>query len=108
MNRSKLPKIARWMTTDAMLGVVGADVLQVEALGHLVVELNRRALPFPADRVGDVEVDLRPVEVAAALVRPCRSRQRCSSAALQLRLGLSPRWRRRRGTRGGRVASFGW
>ena len=29
-----------------VLGVVGADVFQVEALGHLVVELDRRALPL--------------------------------------------------------------
>ena len=75
MNRSKLPKIARWITTDTMLGVVGADVFQIEALRHLVIELNRRALPLAADRVGDVEVDLRSVERAVALVErrtPCR------------------------------------
>ncbi len=51
-----------------VLGVVGADVLQPEPLRDLIVELNRRALPLPADRVGDVEVDLRPVERAVALV----------------------------------------
>ena len=51
-----------------MLGVVGADVLEVELLRQLVVELDRRALPLPADGVGDVEVDLRPVERAVALV----------------------------------------
>ena len=42
-----------------VLGVVGADVLQVEALRRDVVQLDRGALPLPADRVGDVEVDLR-------------------------------------------------
>src|SRR5688572_32097696 len=30
---------------------------------------NRGALPLPADRVGHVEVDLRPVERAVALVQ---------------------------------------
>ena len=34
--------------------------------GHLVVELNRAALPLAAERVGDVEVDLRAVERAVA------------------------------------------
>ena len=45
-----------------MLGVVGAGVFQIESLRHLVVELDRRALPLAADGVGDVEVNLRPVE----------------------------------------------
>ncbi len=49
-----------------VLGVVCADVLQVEALGRGVVELDRAALPLAAERVRDVEVDLRPVERAVA------------------------------------------
>ena len=68
MNRSKLPKIARWMTTGRWTALSAPDVLQVEPLRHLVIELDRRALPFAADRVGDVEVDLRPVERAVLLV----------------------------------------
>ena len=50
-----------------VLGVVGADILQAEALRHLVVELNRGALPAAAERVGHVQVDLRPVEAAIPL-----------------------------------------
>ena len=42
-----------------MLGVVGPDIFQVEPLRHLVVELDRGALPLAADGVGDVEIDLR-------------------------------------------------
>src|SRR5262252_6789701 len=51
-----------------MLGVVRADVLQIEVLGLHVIELDRRALPLPADGVHDVEVDLRPVERAILFV----------------------------------------
>ena len=65
-----------------VLGVVGADVLQVEPLRHLVVELDRGALPLPADGVGHVEVDLRPVEGAVALVQLVAPGRRASSAAL--------------------------
>ena len=52
----------------AVLGVVGARVGEVEALGHHVVELDGAELPRAADRVGHVQVDLRPVEGAVALV----------------------------------------
>src|SRR3954452_5145136 len=45
-----------------MLGVVGTRIGELEALGHLEVELAGAALPGAAERVGDVEVDLRPVE----------------------------------------------
>ena len=48
--------------------VVGADVLDVEALRHLEVELDRRHLPRAADRVARLHRDLRAVERAAALV----------------------------------------
>src|SRR4030095_3297209 len=51
-----------------MLGVVSADVLEIEPRRNLVVELNRRALPFPPDGIHDVEVDLRAVECAITLV----------------------------------------
>ena len=80
-----------------VLGVVGADVLQVEPLRHLVVELNRRALPLPADRVGDVEVDLRAVERAVALVDRVRLRRppRAPASAPPRR---DPTSRSRRGT----------
>ena len=48
--------------------VVGADVVEVEALRHLEVELDRRHLPGPADRVARLHRDLRAVERAAARV----------------------------------------
>ncbi len=47
-----------------VLVVVVPDVDQPEALGSGVVELDRSELPGPADRVGDVEVDLGTVERA--------------------------------------------
>src|SRR3954454_11003667 len=49
-----------------MLGVVGTRVGELEALGHLEVELAGAALPGATERVGDVEVDLGPVEGALA------------------------------------------
>ena len=72
-----------------MLGVVGADVLQIEVLGLLVIELDRRALPFPADRVGDVEIDLRAVERAVLLVDGV-GHAGALERRLQLRLGMIP------------------
>ena len=45
-------------------GVVGADVGELEPGRHLIVELDGAALPLPAQRVGDVEIDLRAVEGA--------------------------------------------
>ena len=50
-----------------VLGVVGARVDQVEALGE-VVELHGAELPGAPQRVAHVHVDLRPVEGAVALV----------------------------------------
>ena len=49
-----------------VLSVVGAGVGELEALGHLEVELAGAALPGAAQGIGDVEVDLRPVEGALA------------------------------------------
>ena len=51
-----------------MLFAVLADVGHVEPLRQIEVELDRRGLPFAADRVLDLQVDLRAVECAAALV----------------------------------------
>ena len=53
-----------------VLGAVGPDVGQAEALRELVVELDGAELPAPAEGVVDVEVDLRPVERAVARVDP--------------------------------------
>ncbi len=49
-------------------GVVGAGVLEREPLRKIEVELDCRALPLPADRIDELEVELRPVERSAALV----------------------------------------
>src|SRR6185295_11684096 len=45
-----------------------ADVFEVESFRRLVVELNRRELPGPTESVVDVDVDLRSVEGAIALL----------------------------------------
>ena len=47
-----------------VLLVVGADVLELEALRHLVVELHRRRLELAAERVGHLVVDLPPRHLA--------------------------------------------
>ena len=48
--------------------VVGADVLELEALRQLEVELHRRHLPGPPDGVAGLHRDLGAVEGTAALV----------------------------------------
>src|SRR5262249_62243964 len=47
---------------------VGRDVLQLEPFRKLEIQLERRALPLAAQRILDLEIDLRPVERAAALI----------------------------------------
>ena len=49
---------------DRVLLVVRAHVGETEAGRHLRVELDRAELPRALEHVGDVEVDLRPVERA--------------------------------------------
>mmetsp|Transcript_16868 Transcript_16868/g.41828 ORF Transcript_16868/g.41828 Transcript_16868/m.41828 type:complete len:320 (+) Transcript_16868:702-1661(+) len=57
------------MQHDGLLLLAAArHVLEVEALGQVEVALDGRALPLAPDGVGDLDVDLRPVEGAAALV----------------------------------------
>ena len=50
-----------------MLAVVRAHVREPEPRRHLGVELDRAELPRAVERIGDVEVDLRPVERALPL-----------------------------------------
>ena len=50
-----------------VLGVVGAGVDQLEAPGHVVVELDGSELPRTTERIGHVDVDLRSVEDSLAL-----------------------------------------
>jgi hypothetical protein len=73
----------------AVASVVGAGVLQVESVRKLEVDLERRDLPAPSDRVADVHVDLGRVEGALPLgheVVEARGVQRL----LQGGLGLVP------------------
>jgi hypothetical protein len=51
-----------------VIGVVGALVGELELLRHVVVELHGSELPRTADRVRHVQIDLRAVERAVALV----------------------------------------
>src|SRR5690606_23173778 len=53
----------------AVLRVILAYVREIEELGVLIVELDGAELPAAADRVLDVEVDLRTVERAVALLQ---------------------------------------
>ena len=48
--------------------VVLVDVGEIEVQRHLEIKLNRTALPCASDTVFQVEIDLRTVESAVALV----------------------------------------
>src|SRR4030095_5229899 len=72
-----------------VLGVVGADVLQVEVLRLLIIELNRRAVLVSPDRIRDAESDLRSVEPSVAFVQ-CVVEMSARERLLQLRLGVIP------------------
>ena len=89
MKRSIEPRSARWIITGRVLGVVLALVGELEALGHLEVELAGSQLPRAPESVGDVEVDLRPVEGSVARVEH-RSRGPGSRGRSRGRLGLVP------------------
>ena len=51
-----------------MLLAICADVLQLKTLRKLEVKLNSTALPGSSDGIDQMEVDLRSVERAVALV----------------------------------------
>src|SRR3954469_17244095 len=53
----------------AVRRVVGTRVLEREPLGEIEIELHRRSLPFAADRIDELEIELRPVERAAAFIK---------------------------------------
>ena len=71
----------------ALLAVVGVG--EVEALRHGEVDLAGAALPGAAQRIGDVEVDLRPVEGAVAGVERVLAVLALQRGAQRL-LGLLP------------------
>src|SRR5258708_11766050 len=48
----------------ALLGSRARGVRKLEALGQIVIELNRRDLPSPLQRVGHVDLNLGTVERA--------------------------------------------
>ena len=52
----------------AMALTVAADIGHIEAFRQIEVELNRRGLPLPSDRILDFQVDFRTVKRAAAFV----------------------------------------
>ena len=66
MNRSMEPSRAPVDHHRAVLLAVLAHVFQFKPLRHLEVQLNGAALPGPAQGVGQVEVQLGPVEGAVA------------------------------------------
>ena len=68
MKRSKEPEDRAVQHDGPVLLPVLADVGRAEPLGQLEVGLEGAALPFPPDRVGQLEVELRPVEGAFARV----------------------------------------
>ena len=105
MKRSMLPKMARWITTGRCSALSAPMYFRSNRSRHLVVELNRAALPLAAERVGDVEVDLRAVERAVAVVDRVRL-----AGALERLLQRRPRRRSQVATSprnfSGRVDSF--
>ena len=67
--RSSEPNIARCSMTGVRLLAVLVDVIGAQALGHVQVDLQRAALPVPADGIAQHELELRAVEGALALVQ---------------------------------------
>ena len=64
-----------------MIGAVGAAILELEAFGQHEVDLHGSELPLAADRVAQVDVELGPVERAAAFVDLVRQIVRLERAA---------------------------
>ena len=86
---------------------IAGDVLEIETFGQVEVELDGRQLPRPADGVLDVDVDLRAVERAAALVgdvvEPAAIKRGSKTFG-----GLVPQLVLTTDFSGGRVESFAW
>src|SRR5215218_3668762 len=72
-----------------MLGVVFADVRQVEPLRRRIVQLDRAELPRAAERIGHVEVDLWTVERAVTRLQGIRATGRLERRP-QCPLGVVP------------------
>ena len=51
-----------------LLAAVGGDVVELEPFRQVEIQLDRGALPHPADGVFDLEVDFRSVEGTAAFI----------------------------------------
>ena len=73
----------------AVFSVILTDVLELKALGKLVVQLDRCTLPVSPDGVHDVEVDLRTVKVSLSLGNAV-GLSRAFQGLLELVLGLVP------------------
>ena len=116
--RSSEPSRARWIIAGVCSALSVARIGEAEPLRHLQVELHGAELPAPAERVGHVQVDLRPVERALALAlgvveprarrAPCGARPRRSPtprpfpACCRGGARAPPACRARRGRRGSR------
>ena len=68
-------------------GLVGRAILEVEAVRELEVELDRRALEGPTERITDGDVDLGSVERAVSGVQIPLARVLLVEGSLQLLLG---------------------
>lgn len=68
-------------------GVIRGAVLEVETLRELEVELDRRALEGPTERITDGDVDLGSVERAVSGVQIPLARVLLVEGSLQLLLG---------------------
>ena len=66
MKRSKLPSVARCSMKGRCFSPSCRDIVGIQPFGQVRVDLEGAALPDPADRVGQVEVELGPVEGAVA------------------------------------------
>ena len=88
-----------------MARAILADIDGAEPPRHVEIELDRAALPLPAERIAEVEFELRPVERALARVEsigePGRPRPPLSGRARR-----GPRPRRCRPASGGRSANL--
>ena len=52
----------------ATLFIIGRNVFQVKSFRHLKIELNSPALPFPADGIGNFEINLGTIKCPTAFM----------------------------------------
>ena len=69
MKRSKDPSMARLQHDRPVAAAVFAHVFGVQPLGQHEIDLQCAALPLPADGVGELEVEFRPIERPVARIQ---------------------------------------